>query len=151
MIIVIVVGVFVVQCWYCMQMIQGVANAHVRDMDLWSISLHSGLPEQHVHNALQSPHSNGQTNGVAHGQLDGQIDQVEGSKRRRDIPLRQQAPFIDDELPSAVHIIHDSGIPGSKRAGKFTYYFTVGLDAEAAYRYVLCTSHTITDKKHVSC
>ena len=108
-----------------MQMIQGVAKAHVRDMDLWSISLHSGLPEHHSQNALQSPHPSGQANGVPHGQLDGQVDQVEGSKRRRDIPLSQQAPFIDDELPSAVHIVHDSGIPGSKRAGKFTYYLQV--------------------------
>ena len=48
--------------------------------------------------------------------------------------MRQQAPFIDNELPAAMHAQHDNGMQGSKRAGKFTYYFTVGLDAEAAYR-----------------
>ncbi len=98
-----------------MQMIHGVANATVRDMDLWSISLHSGLPDKHHQNSLQSPHPP-QENG-----------QDEGFKRQKDVPLRNQAPFIDDELPSAVHAQHDSSIQGSKRAGKFTYYFTVGL------------------------
>lgn len=105
-------------------MIRGVATAEVRDMDLWSISLHSGLPDKHHHNSLQSPHP---------PQDEGQD---EGSKRQRDVPLRNQAPFIDDELPSAVHAQHDNHIQGSKRAGQFTYYFTVGLDAEAAYRSV---------------
>ena len=131
-----------IHSWAYVQMIMGVGNATVRGMDLWSISMSSGLPEQYSHNSLQSAHqskangqANGHHNGQADGHHDGQVDgQVEGSKRRQDIPLRQQAPFIDDELPSAVHIQQDSSIQGSKRAGKFTYYFTVGLDAEAAYR-----------------
>ena len=103
-------------------MIHGVSNATIRDMDLWSITLTSGLPDQHQQNALQSPHP---------GPLTGKDD---GSKRRRDIPLREQAPFIDAELPAAMHGQHDSSMQGSQRGGKFTYYFTVGLDAEAAYR-----------------
>lgn len=104
-------------------MIHGVSQATIRDMDLWSITLASGLPDQHQHNSLQSPHPS-QQNG-----------KVEGSKRRRDVPLRDQAPFIDAELPAAMHAQDDSSNPGSTRAGKFTYYFTVGLDAEAAYRF----------------
>lgn len=104
-----------------MQMIHGVSNATIRDMDLWSISFASGLSDQHQQNALQSPNP-------------AQQNKDEGSERRRDIPLRDQAPFIDSELPAAIHAQHDSSIQGSKRAGKFTYYFTVGLDAEAAYR-----------------
>ena len=121
-------------CCNAMQMIQGVSNATVRDMDLWSISLTSGLPDQHQQNALQSPHPN-QQNG-----------KDEDSKRRCDIPLRDQAPFIDDELPAAMHAQHDSGMQGSKRAGKFTYYFTVGLDAEAAYRCAWLTNAGQTAK-----
>lgn len=105
-------------------MIHGVANAAVRDMDLWSISLQSGLTDRHQHNSLEGPHSP-QDNG-----------QDEGSKRQHHAPLRDQAPFIDDELPSAVHAQHGDNMQGSERAGKFTYYFTVGLDAEAAYRFV---------------
>ena len=112
-----------------MQMIQGVGNATIRDMDLWSISFASGLPDQHQQNALQSPTP------AQHTEKD------ESSKRRRDIPLRDQAPFIDDELPAAIHAQHDSSNQGSKRAGKFTYYFTVGLDAEAAYRCAACLTH----------
>lgn len=107
-------------------MIKGVSTATIRDMDLWSITLTSGLPDQHQQNALQSPHPS---------QQNGKDD---GSKRRRDIPLRDQAPFIDSELPAAMHAQNDSTMQGSHRAGKFTYYFTVGLDAEAAYR---CTSY----------
>ena len=105
-------------------MIHGVANAAIRDMDLWSISMHSGLPDKHQHNSLQSPHPP-QENG-----------HDEGFKRQHNVPLKEQAPFIDDELPSAVHAQDAGNIQGSKRAGKFTYYFTVGLDAEAAYRYL---------------
>ncbi|KAL3150246.1 hypothetical protein ABBQ32_000102 [Trebouxia sp. C0010 RCD-2024] len=104
-------------------MIKGVSTATIRDMDLWSISLTSGLPDQHQQNALQNPHPS---------QQNGKDD---GSKRRRDIPLRDQAPFIDSELPAAIHAQHDGTMQGSHRAGKFTYYFTVGLDAEAAYRF----------------
>ena len=111
------------------QMIQGVGNASIRDMDLWSISLTSGLPDQHQKNALQNPHPPQKG------------EKEEGSKRRRDIPLRDQAPFIDDEMPAAMHAQHDNGMQGSKRAGKFTYYFTVGLDAEAAYR---CNSPAVS-------
>ena len=137
-----VVAVCMTSCWLYMQMIKGVGDATVRGMDLWSISMSSGLPEQYAHNSLQSAHqskADGQANGQHNGQADGPDGgQAEGSIRRRDIPLSQQAPFIDDELPSAVHIQQDSSIQGSKRAGKFTYYFTVGLDAEAAYRCVKC-------------
>ncbi|DBA86900.1 hypothetical protein WJX79_000527 [Trebouxia sp. C0005] len=104
-------------------MIHGVANAAVRDMDLWSISMHSGLPDKHHHNSLQSPHP---------PQEDGHD---EGFKRQHGVPLQNQAPFIDDELPSAVHAQDAGNKQGSKRVGKFTYYFTVGLDAEAAYRF----------------
>ena len=113
----------------CVQMIHGVSNATIRDMDLWSISFASGLPDQHQQNALQSPNPAQQT------------EKDKGSKRRRDIPLRDQAPFIDDELPAAIHAQHDSSVQGSKRAGKFTYYFTVGLDAEAAYRCAVSPTH----------
>lgn len=111
-------------------MIHGVGTATIRDMDLWSISLTSGLPDQHQQNALQSPKP---------PQQNGKDD---GSKRRRDIPLRDQAPFIDAELPAAMHAHHDSSKQGSHRAGKFTYYFTVGLDAEAAYRCASCLTST---------
>ena len=119
------VSINMLRCASChMQMIHGVASAAVRDMDLWSISMHSGLPDKHHHNSLQSPHPP-QDN--AHDQ---------GFKRQHGVPLQEQAPFIDDELPSAVHAQDAGNIQGSKRAGKFTYYFTVGLDAEAAYRYL---------------
>ena len=113
----------------CVQMIHGVSNATIRDMDLWSISFASGLPDQHQRNTVQSPKP-------AH-----QSDKDQSSTRRRDIPLRDQAPFIDAELPAAIHAQHDSSHQGSKRAGKFTYYFTVGLDAEAAYRCAACLTH----------
>ena len=114
-----------------MQMSHGVSNATIRDMDMWSITLASGLPDQHQQNALQSPTSS-QVNDQHHN----------GAKRLHHIPLRDQAPFIDAELPAAIHAQHDSSIHGSKRAGKFTYYFTVGLDAEAAYRCDPCLKQT---------
>lgn len=109
-------------------MIQGVANATVRNMDQWCVSMESGLPDRHQSNRLQAGQPS-QQNGH-------QGD--EGSKRRHDISLKEQAPFIDDELPAAVSRLDASQGQGqgqgSKRGGKFCYYLTVGLDAEAAYR-----------------
>ena len=84
--------------------------------------MHSGLPDKHQHNSLQSPHP---------PEEDGHDEDF---KRQHGVPLKEQAPFIDDELPSAVHAQEAGKMQGSQRAGKFTYYFTVGLDAEAAYR-----------------
>ena len=46
-----------------------------------------------------------------------------------------QGPFIDEELPAAVSRLDSPQRQGSKRGGKFCYYLTVGLDAEAAYRF----------------
>ena len=105
-------------------MIQGVANATVRNMDLWSISMESGLPDRQQSNSLQAAHPT-QQNGH---------QEDEGSKRRHDISLKEQGPFIDDELPAAISRQDSNQQQGSKRQGNFTYYLTVGLDAEAAYR-----------------
>ena len=98
-------------------------------MDLWSMTMHSGLPDQHHCNALHSPYPP-QQNGQAHSSPGG----PEATKGQNKVPLKEQAPFIDQGLPAAVHAQHDGVTQGSQRGGKFTYYFTVGLDAEAAYR-----------------
>ena len=112
-------------CSWPVQMIQGVANATVRNMDQWSVSMESGLPDRHQSNSLQAAHPS---------QQNGHHQEEEGSKRRHDISLKEQGPFIDDELPAAVSRLDSSQGQGSKRGGKFCYYLTVGLDAEAAYR-----------------
>ena len=106
-------------------MIKGVSAASVRDMDLWSVTMESGLSDRHHTNTTQAAHPS-QQNGH---------QEDEGSKRRHDISIKEQAPFIDDELPAGV-AAQDSQ-HGSKRGGKFCYYLTVGLDAEAAFRWDL--------------
>lgn len=107
-----------------LQMIKGVSTAHIRGMDLWSMTMESGLPDRHQTNSSQAAHP---------AQQNGHQDEDEGkTKRRHDISIKEQAPFIDDELPAAV-AAKDSQ-HGSARGGKFCYYLTVGLDAEAAYR-----------------
>lgn len=105
-----------------MQMIHGVSTATVRGIDLWSVTMESGLPDRHHTNSA----------GAAHPSQQNGHQEDEGSKRRHDIPIKEQAPFIDDELPAAVGPLDSQ--QGSKRGGKFSYYLTVGLDAEAAYR-----------------
>ena len=44
------------------------------------------------------------------------------------------APILDDSMPSALKPIEIQDHSGAACGGKFTYYLTVGLDAEAAYR-----------------
>ena len=88
------------------------------------MTMESGLPDRHQTNSSQAAHP---------AQQNGHQDEDEGkTKRRHDISIKEQAPFIDDELPAAV-AAKDSQ-HGSARGGKFCYYLTVGLDAEAAYR-----------------
>lgn len=86
------------------------------------MTMESGLPDRHHTNTAQAAHPS-QQNGH---------QEDEGSKRRHDISIKEQAPFIDDELPAAMG--PQDSQHGSKRGGKFCYYLTVGLDAEAAYR-----------------
>ncbi|KAK9811247.1 hypothetical protein WJX72_000630 [[Myrmecia] bisecta] len=151
------------------KMVEGVVNAHVRNLDIWDISISVGVPDEDIEHLTQhlahdvpkhmaqeadrkrairlssmasrNDHAAeidlGDNEAKPVGMLKGQApgpwsEQVRKSMRPHGT---QKAPILDDKMPSAMQPIELQGRMAAACGGKFTYYLTVGLDAEAAYRF----------------
>eukprot|EP00891_Asterochloris_glomerata_P008689 jgi/Astpho2/8689/Aster-05259 len=142
------------------EVLKDVAEAKVRDLDMWQITLACNVEQQKAEDLPDDKLTQPQQVELAVGEhvpepglrhYDKKAHKLQqkhtGGEKKERTPSTEEHSVLSGHLPAA---LHPADCPANQdtRVGQFSYYLTVGLDAEAAYRFDQIRKHQPHLAKH---